>query len=624
MCGFCGILGPGGRPDERGRRLRAMTAALTHRGPDDAGFFEDEWVALGFRRLAVIDLATGHQPIRLDGDRAVIVLNGEIYNFRELRREMEGEQAFHTRGDVEVALRLLARNGLGAVARLDGMFAFALWEPGPRRLTLARDRFGIKPLFVCRQSETLAFASELGALLAGGFPAVRRLDRRELRHFLAQRYLSPGGCGVEGVRSLSPATVLEIRLHGAKEWVYWTPPATPRRATLAEATEELAAVLPGAVESQLVADVPLGVFLSGGLDSSTLAALAARVVSGPLRTFSVGFAGPGAVNELPAARRIASFLDSEHHEILMDPGEVRRDLERILGALDGPLGDATAVPTWYMCRLARQHATVALSGEGADEVFGGYPRQRFDTLLDRLGPVGRAALPRALRMSGHRVSSRLRERLDMPPGLGRQLHWSRCFLPDALDALVAEPLPGEASLAELYAPLAARWAERAAADPLNARLATDLELFLPGDLLPKVDRMSMAHSLEVRVPYLDHVVTDLVLALPGQVKVGLRSGKLVLRRAARQWLPAGLVGRRKQGFDVPVAAWLRGPLREPLGDLLGEASVRRRGLWRPEAVARLVREHLEGTRDHGEKLWCLLALEGWMRTAIDRLPGTAA
>lgn len=623
MCGFCGILGPGGGPDERRRRLRAMTAALAHRGPDDDGLFEDAHVALGFRRLAVIDLATGQQPIRLDGDRAVIVLNGEIYNFRELRREL-GEHGFRTRGDVEVALRLLDRDGTGAITRLNGMFAFALWEPGRRRLTLARDRFGIKPLFVCTEGDTMAFASEHGALLAGGFPASRRLDRRELRHFLAQRYLSPGGCALEGVRSLPPATLLEVSPHGASERVYWVPPAVPRRSTLAAATDELAGVLPQAVEGQLVADVPVGVFLSGGLDSSTLAALAARAVSGPLRTFSVGFAGPGAVSELPAARRVASLLGSEHHEILLDPGEVRRDLERILGALDGPLGDATAVPTWYMSRLARQHATVALSGEGADEVFGGYPRQRYDTLLDRLGPVGRAVLPWALRLAGRRVTSRLEARLGMSPGLHRQLHWSRVFLPEELDALTAEPLAGEEALAELYAPLAARWVERASADPVNARLGTDLDLFLPGDLLPKVDRMSMAHSLEVRVPYLDHAVTDLVLALPGTCKVGLREGKLLLRRVANHVLPAPVAGRRKQGFDVPVAAWLRGPLREPLGDLLSEARVRRRGLWRPEIVGGLVREHLGGTRDHGEKLWCLLALEGWMCAALDRTPGGPA
>ncbi|HPW54131.1 MAG: asparagine synthase (glutamine-hydrolyzing) [Thermoanaerobaculaceae bacterium] len=623
MCGFCGILGPGGGLEARRRRLAAMTASFAHRGPDDSGTFEDEHIALGFRRLAVIDLETGHQPIRLEGDRAVIVLNGEIYNFRELRAELGGAAVFRTRGDVEVALRLLDRDGSGAVTRLNGMFAFALWEPGRRRLTLARDRFGIKPLFVCEEGDDLAFASELGALLAGGYPTTRRLDRRELRHYLAQRYLSPRGCALEGVRSLAPATRLEVEPGRRQETIYWQPPVAPCRATLAEAEERLACLLPGAVEGQLVADVPVGVFLSGGLDSSTLALLAARAVCGPLRTFSVGFGGPGAVSELPAARQVARLLGSDHHEILMEPAEVRTDLECILASLDGPLGDATAVPTWYMSRLARRHAVVALSGEGADEIFGGYPRQRYDTLLDRLGRVGRSAVPWGLRLAGRPVTTRLQSRLRMAPGLGRQLHWSRVFLAEELDALCREPLADERCLDALHAPLAERWRSRAAADPVNARLLTDLELFLPGDLLVKVDRMSMAHSLEVRVPYLDNAVADLLLALPGGLKVGTRVGKRILRRYAKSVLPPQVAARRKQGFDVPVAAWLRGPLREPLCDLLGEASVRRRGLWRPDAVQSLVREHLESTRDHSEKLWCLLALEGWMRAALDTPRGVA-
>ena len=322
----------------------------------------------------------------------MIVLNGEIYNFRELRAELGGAAVFRTRGDVEVALRLLDRDGSGAVTRLNGMFAFALWEPGRRRLTLARDRFGIKPLFVCEEGDDLAFASELGALLAGGYPTTRRLDRRELRHYLAQRYLSPRGCALEGVRSLAPATRLEVEPGRRQETIYWQPPVAPCRATLAEAEERLACLLPGAVEGQLVADVPVGVFLSGGLDSSTLALLAARAVCGPLRTFSVGFGGPGAVSELPAARQVARLLGSDHHEILMEPAEVRTDLECILASLDGPLGMHRRPHVVHEPARPPPRRGGAFR-KGADEIFGAIP-DSGTTLLDRLGRVGRSAVRR--------------------------------------------------------------------------------------------------------------------------------------------------------------------------------------------------------------------------------------
>jgi asparagine synthase (glutamine-hydrolysing) len=622
MCGICGIHDPDGDPRERARRVRVMAAAMAHRGPDDEGFFDDDTVSLGFRRLAVIDLETGQQPIRLEGDRAVIVLNGEIYNFRELRSELAARHPFRTRGDVEVALTLWAEQGAAALARLNGMFATAIWDRERRTLSLARDRFGIKPLFVCREGRAVAFASELAALLAAGFPADRTLSLAELRHFLAFKYPSPAGTILEHVQPLHPGDVLQVSRQGSVQRSYLSAPSsdvqTPAPRDLAARTREL---LEAAVRRQLVADVPLGVFLSGGLDSSTVATLASRASGERVRTFAVGFTGPGAVSELPAAREVADALHSEHAEIVMDPQEVRRDLEAILGRLDGPLGDATAVPTWYMSRLARQHATVALSGEGADEVFGGYPRQRYDVWLDRLGAAGRRALPVAMRLAGRRPSDRLRQRLLMASSLERQLDWGRVFLPAEIDALAERTLPGEAALGVLHAPTAARWREAAAADALNARLLADLELFLPGDLLPKVDRMSMAHSLEVRVPYLDNELVAFLGTVPGRLKVGHRQGKLLLRQAVSGLLPRAAVHRRKQGFDVPVGAWLRGPLRGPLEDALSPGAVRHRGLFRPAVVERLLQEHQARARDHGEKLWCLLALELWMQGTLDRPPG---
>ena len=613
MCGIAGFLGAGA--DDRRLRLEAMTRALIHRGPDDEGYFEDGPVALGFRRLAVIDLETGQQPIVLPDRRLVIVLNGEIYNFRELRRELEGEGCiFATKGDVEVVLHLWAREGADCLQRLNGMFALAVWDGERRTLYLARDRFGIKPLYLCRENGVLAFASEIGALRAGGFPAGLRLDRAELRHYLAFGFSSPEGVALGGVRSVPPATVLELRENGDETTHrYWDPPCPEDsvRAHPAVVTE-LRDRLEDAIRRQLVADVPVGVFLSGGLDSSTLSALARPVVSGPLRTFSVGFGEPGAVSELGAAREVAEFLNSEHHEFMMDPQMVARDVGDILQGLDAPLSDPTAIPTWYMSRLARERVTVALSGEGADEVFGGYARQRYDVAIDRFGGLGRQLLPAALALAGRPSSPQLARRLKMAPGLERQLDWGRVFSAADIQGLTSEPLASEEGMMAPYEALARRWRQFAAADAVNGRLEADRETFLPGDLLPKVDRMSMAHSLEVRVPYLDNEVVDLVLALPGRLKQSLRRDKILLRRTAADFLPSSAATRRKQGFDVPIGAWLRGPLRPTMLDLLAPDVVHRQDLLRPQAVERVIRTHLDGGRDHGRQLWTLMVLSHWL------------
>ena len=619
MCGICGIVDADMRVEERERRVAAMAAALVHRGPDDAGAFSAGPVSLGFRRLAVIDLVTGNQPLRLEDDRAVVVLNGEIYNFRELRSELEAKgHRFRTQGDVEVFLRLYDDEGIGAVNRLRGMFAFALWDAARRTLFLGRDRFGIKPLFVARRGNRLAFASEVATLLAGGFPDTREIDRLELRHYLWQKYPSPGGSILAGVQPVPPGHVLELGPQGERVTAYWRPPdALVDHPGIEATTEVVSDLLRRAVRRQLVADVPVGVFLSGGLDSSTLATLVREQRAGPLETFAVGFDGEGAVSELPFAGQVARRLDSVHRELAMDPTRVASDLDAILGRLDGPLGDATAIPTWYVSRLARESVTVALSGEGADELFGGYPRQRYDVALDRIGPLGRRLLAPALAAAGRPASGRLRRRVALSAGLARQLDWSRVFEAESIDELAAEPLPPEDALLEAHADLARAWEQVAARDPVNARLETDRALFLPGCLLPKVDRMSMAVSLEVRVPYLDEDLADYVLALPGRHKVRGREGKVVLRRVAQRLLPAEILHRPKQGFDVPIGAWLRGPLREAMSDLLSEPAVRRRGLFRPAVVTRWIREHLAGEPGRGEPLWLLVALEGWMSRVLD-------
>jgi asparagine synthase (glutamine-hydrolysing) len=622
MCGIAGILGenPGCR---RKRQVRAMTRCLVHRGPDDEGFFDDDSVSLGFRRLSVIDLETGQQPISFSDGRAAIVLNGEIYNFKELRSELEARgHRFRSRGDVEVVLRLFDEEGIGCLERLNGMFALALWDGRERVLHLARDRFGVKPLFWCSEGSQIAFASEVQALLAGGFPASREIDLGELRHYLALGYSSPGGSLLRAVRSVAPASVLSLSADGRREEkAYWTPPELEKTdAGLAETADRLREVLAASVERQLVADVPVGVFLSGGVDSSTVAAMARSAATGSLRTFSVGFEGPGAVSELPAARFVADHLGSDHHELVMNTKQVATDLHAILDGLDTPIADATAIPTWYMSQLARSVVTVALSGEGADEIFGGYERQRYDVAFDRLGALGRRLMPTALRFAGRRPSDRLKERARMAPGLARQLHWGRIFTASEIDELAIEPLSDENEMFEPHGELADRWQDLAVSDPVNGRLMTDRESFLPADLLPKVDRMSMAHSLEVRVPFLDNEVTDLAIPLPGRFKASHLHDKIVLRRAVESVIPATTSTRRKQAFATPIGSWLRGDLRPALTDYLAPESVQRRGLFNPSVVEAFVAEHLGEAHDHGAALWTLMVLEHWQR----RLDGARA
>jgi len=599
-----------------------MTGALVHRGPDDRGFYDDERVSLGFRRLSVIDLETGQQPIVIADGPYAIVLNGEIYNFRELRVELEAKgHRFRSRGDVEVVLRLFAEEGIDCLDRLNGMFALALWDGRERRLHLARDRFGIKPLFWVREGSRTAFASELRALLAGGFPARRVLDRAELRHYLALGFPSPNATLLEGVGAVPPGSVVSIHAAGGETLrEYWRPPAPEDRTpTGDDVVERLREVLAAAVERQLVADVPVGVFLSGGVDSSTVASLAKRAVSGPLSTFSVGFEGPGAVSELPAARAVAEYLGSDHHELVMDPATVAKDLECILDGLDTPNADCTAIPTWYMSRLAREEVTVALSGEGADEIFGGYERQRFDVAFDLLGEPGRRLVPVAMKLVGRRPSARIKERSNLAPGLARQLHWGRIFTAGEIESLSLSPIADEEAMLAPLADLADRWLRFDRLDPVNGRLATDRESFLPGDLLPKVDRMSMAHSLEVRVPFLDNEVADLVLPLPGRLKATLLRDKILLRRAVEGVIPQTAATRRKQAFATPIGPWLRADLRLAAEDLLSPESVRRRGLFEPAAVSSLLGDHTAGRRDNGTAVWTLMVLEHWQRS-LDRLP----
>ncbi len=579
MCGICGVLGA---PDD----VRRMASRLAHRGPDDEGFLGN---TLGFRRLAIIDLETGAQPMKGCGD-CWIVFNGEIYNYRELRTRLD--HPFRTQSDTEVILHLYEEKGPACVHDLEGMFAFVIWDAKAGTLFAARDRTGKKPFYYRHSGDHFVFASELAA-----FEGPRRLDRASLAPYLAFGYVPPPATMLEGVRKLPPAHTLTFDGASVHLERYWEPRVEPVERSEDEYAERILHALTRAVRRRLVADVPLGAFLSGGIDSSIVAGLMSQIRSA--QTFSIGFREER-FDETAYARAAARHFRTEHRDEEVRPNAVEV-LPLLVERFGEPFADSSCIPTYYLAKMTAQHVKVALSGDGGDELFAGYLRHeamaRMAGLkrLPSLLPWTASQLLRPWRSSGGR---RLRRMLARP---GRPLETLYAELMTTFDASMRSELGleerVEGYLEERFAPLAG--------DPLAAAGYTDLLTYLPNDILTKVDIASMACSLEVRCPFLDTEVIELALKIPSE----LRRGKRVLKRAFRGLLPREIHDRGKMGFGVPLEAWFRGELREMLQDAMG--SLERRGVFRPEGIRRFVSEHLEGRADHRDRLWSLLVFELW-------------
>ena len=631
MCGICGAAWTDdGRPlgeDDLGQ----MVARLAHRGPDDAGTRRDDHSALGFRRLSIVDLAGAHQPLSNEDGTVWTVFNGEIYNFPALRRRLEARgHALRSAGDTEVLVHLYEDEGENLFSHLRGMFALAIWDSARRTLLLGRDRLGQKPLVYTFDETNIIFASELKSLLA--VPAVaRRIDPSALDRYLTYGYVPHPRTILRGVHKLPPGHLAVWRDGKLRLSRYWEPDwdaeveAEPR-----EDADRLRALLDEAVAEQMVADVPIGAFLSGGVDSTIVAGLMQRHSGRPIRTFSIGFDDP-AFDESAYANTAAAAIGAEHHSCILG-AEAWEALPRLAEQLDEPFADSSALPTWYVSRFTREHVTVALTGDAGDELFGGYDRYRALAIagaLDRLpagarrwvgGPLARAvpASPRA--KTRLRRVRRLLEGVGTPPE-SRYLAWMSMFDEPARAALYSDDLldgldddPAET--------LDRAWNAAPRRDPVTRAMIADILTYLPGDLLYKVDMMSMAHSLECRSPVLDHRVVELALAMPLRRKLRLRGGrsKLVLKEAFSDLLPTSIRNRPKMGFGVPLDRWFRGPLKGELRAVLLDPSTLARGLFRPGAVERLVDEHIGGLRDHAYKLWSLLMLELWQRRYLDVSP----
>ncbi len=639
MCGITGgvWIDPGlavNRPT-----LSRMTEALRHRGPDDDGAYTSEvhvgpageplpGVALGFRRLSIIDLAGSHQPLANEDESVWLVFNGEIYNFRDLRRRLEGAgHRFRTAGDSETIVHLYEDEGLGFVEHLHGMFALALWDARRGRLVLARDRLGKKPLVYRHDPGRLVFASELKSLLQiPGLP--REVDPAALDAYLCYQYVPHPQSIFRGFAKLPPGHLAVWERDRLEVRPYWRLDARREDGRpKAEVLADLRGRLTAAVRSRLESDVPLGAFLSGGVDSSLVVGLMQRLSSEPVRTFSIGFAAPE-YDETAWARRVAQRLGTRHQEFRVSP-QAAEILPRLIWHFDEPFADSSAIPTWYVSELARREVTVALTGDGGDELFAGYERYRAVKLaasVDRLPAGARSAVAgkwwlrvpaNASQRSRLRRFKRFVEAVHESP-LRRYVDWMSIFNESRRADLYDESFLARLPDADPSAFVGQAMAAAAGRDPVTAASLADLVTYLPCDLMTKVDIASMAHGLECRQPFLDHQVVELAAAIPMAWKRRWGRGKRILAEAFPELLPDWLVRRKKMGFGVPLEHWFRHELRELTHDVLLSERALGRGYFRPEAVRLLVNEHEALTFDHSHRLWALLVLELWQREWVDR------
>lgn len=627
MCGITGIAVFDGEPLPTHGQLRKMCDTLFHRGPDEEGISIRDGVALGMRRLSVIDVKGGRQPI-FNEDRTIsTVFNGEIYNFRELRRELESRgHAFRTRTDTEVIVHAYEEYGTEFPNYFNGMFAFALHDSTRRKLFLVRDPIGIKPLYYSFSPNRIVWASEIKALLASGL-IERDIDIDALGEFLAWEYVPGSGTLFKTIRKLEPGEMIEINLNRptCHPRTYWDVPTTEESwsKTAGDWEAEIDHKIHECVNRQLVSDVPLGALLSGGVDSSLVVAS-----MGKAKTFSIGFNDPS-YNELQWARKVADHLDLEHLDEIIEP-DVLTLFDHLIYFLDDPIGDFSIFPTYLVSRLARKYVTVALSGDGGDELFGGYETYLAEGFAKRYShvpdffhknfviPLVASLKPRSTKKGWVNTAKRFVEGLEHPLDLSHA-RW-RIFAGESM----RKELFTDDAMAELETPVGAHIVKlfhRAGnREPLNRCLYVDLKSYLCDNCLVKVDRMSMAVSLEARVPYLDKELVKLAFRIPGSLKVSNSKTKVLLKSVAARHVPSECIYRSKQGFSIPIKNWLRFELRPLMEEFLDKEQITKEGLFRPTAIEKLKHEHLTGLANHSHILWALMVFQAWRKRWLDGYP----
>ena len=613
MCGIAGYISDRGYDPHV---LEAMTRALRHRGPDDEGYFRKGPVHLGHRRLSVVDVAGSRQPLFNEDGSVVVVFNGEIYNFRSMREELIAlGHVFRTQGDTEVLVHAYEQYGEDMLRRLQGMFAFAIWDSNREQLLIARDPIGIKPLYYYWDGSVFAFASELKTLLL--HPDVKReIDLEAVNLFLECQYIPAPRSIYRHIRKLRPAHAAVFHGKGLRELSYWVPDYLNKLdLTEGEAVDWVERELKNSVRSMLISEVPLGAFVSGGIDSGLIAAMMRDCLGKPVETFNLGFSGDAAQSEHEEAAAVARHIGSHHHCLMIEPKSVLDALDHWVDVFDEPFGDQAALPTMLLSGFARREVTVVLTGEGADEVFGGYSnyqkRVKEERITRILGAPG-SPFPAMIR----RLPTVAR-RDRLLKAIARPLAERYVTIPNVFDEAVRPDVYSAAFRQATHERMASYAADYF--NECNSRhyidriMYVDSRLWLPDDLLTKVDRATMAHSLEARVPYLDHRFIDACARLDPLWKQHGNTRKYVLKRVAEKYLPWNIVHRPKQGFVMPLREWLRADLKQHVAANLGAGGLAARNIFQPRALERLQRQHNEGQKDHSGRLWVLLVLELWFK-----------
>ena len=622
MCGICGIVTrePGPKQDAE---VRAMCATIIHRGPDQDGFHTDSLAALGMRRLSIIDLSTGKQPMRNEDETVSVVFNGEIYNFKELRDGLEKKgHVFHTQSDTEVIPHLYEEYGEDFVTHLNGMFGIAVWDASARRLLLQRDRLGIKPLYYASYPDRLVFGSEAKAVLAA--PGVdNALDPLGLNQYLTYEYIPPPRSIYREIKKLAPGEQLIYEKGEVRVRRYWDAPAEPPLSlTEDQAAEQLRDLIRDAVRLRLISDVPLGVFLSGGVDSTTTTACAAHF-SPHIKSFCIGFDEPS-YDESQFARAAAQALGTDHHEDRLSLKRALSLLPEIFDKMDEPLSDPSLLPTYLLSRFTRKHVTVALSGDGGDELFAGYPTyqahklhgmyRRMPGALRGVAAAGVNLLP--VSDKNMNLGFRLRKFLGGSDygALERQFVWLGPFAPHEKGRFLSPDLMKEVSGQDEFEPArAALGSVRSAWPDVETALFLDLRFYLGENLMTKVDRTSMMHALEVRTPLLDHRIVEFAWRLPTSMKLNGWKTKYILKKAVAPLIPDSVIKRKKKGFGIPLTPWIREDLKENFQETLHPDRLRDQGLFNADAVQDILKQHLSGASDQRKKLWNLFVFQEWLQ-----------
>ena len=628
MCGIAGFLELQTQPSKSCDSLDRMLGAIAHRGPDDQGKIIDRELQMGMRRLSIIDLADGHQPIFDESGRYAVIFNGEIYNYRELRKDLLARgHILRTHSDTEVIVHLYEEFGANCLSHLRGMFAFAVWDNQTRTLFLARDRLGEKPLYYTQPSGLFIFASEIKSLLQHR-AVTAGPNLQAISYYLSLKYTPAPQTMFAGIHSLPPGHYLVASPDGISIKRYWDIPFTDSAKEAisnksdAEYSDELLSLLRESVRLRLRSDVPFGAFLSGGLDSSTIVALMAQELSGPVNTFSVGFDGAGSNDELPYANLVAQHFGCQHHALKITADDFLRYADTVLWHLDQPIADQATIATFLVSKLASQHVKMVLTGEGGDELFAGYARYRGDQFAPWFHCMPKT-LSKYLRLITNQLPGLRRAKiainaLTQTDEATRFANWFPMFSDDAKQTLLSSQTESiRRGAAEVFSRQLAACNSK---DSLSRMLYVDSKLWLPDYLLLRGDKLTMANSLEARIPLLDHKLVEFASGLPNHLKLDGANRKVLLRRVASNLLPPQIINRPKQGFPIPIERWLQAEASSLMKDMLSKSSIESRGLLNTKYVEQLVAQHLRGYADHSTQLWGLISLEMWFRRFIDSSP----